>query len=138
MPPSYPMGMMSPPPTQHAYQQVSSLQYQYHGPPAAPLRAPPPSLPPHNAPPPSDYYIPMMSDQRSYPVNIPNSQQQPQPQPPPSYAGIYDTRECTPTSLTGTVLEIHTVKHYIFTGYTQQESCAIAEITVQCALYKRA
>ena len=114
-PPSYPIGMMSPPPAQHPYPQATSpalmQQYQYHAPPtghvpSAPLRAPPP---PHC----NDYYIPVMNDHhRSFPVNIPNSQHQqpqpslpPQPQPPPPQCytggGVYETRPRAPTTLPG-------------------------------------
>jgi len=95
MPPSYQLGVMSPPPAPCPYPPATSpalhQQYQYRAAPAAPMRV---------AVPCSDYYIPVMNEQRSYPVNIPNSQQQ-QPQQQ-CFTGVYETRACTPTTLPGT------------------------------------
>ena len=108
MPSSYRLGMMSPPPpqppTQCPYPPATSpamlSQYQYRAPPPqphpAPVRATVPT--PHCA----DYYIPVVHDQRSYPVSIPNCQPLPQQQPQPTcFTGIYDNRACPPTTLPG-------------------------------------
>jgi len=121
-----------PPPAQCAYPPATSpavlQQYQYHPLPAAPVRAA--AVPAHH----SDYYIPVVRDQHSYPVSIPSSEQQQQQrqQQLPSFGSVYDTRSHAPTSLPGVNICRHISIDFLrrLVGWMTERFC--------CPIYKEA
>lgn len=130
MPSSYQLGMMSQQAATLPYPQATSpallQQYQYHGPPAAPVRAPAAA---HC----SDYYIPVMHDQQhSYPVNIPSTQHPQQQLPPPPqpqcFTGVYDSRPCAPATLPGVQSPFDYFIPGMGTKYCYQHVCVSASL----------